>query len=642
MIKTGYSILVLLVLWSCTRPATPQQAPITLADPTIFFHQDTYYLYGTGGSSNTGFFVYTSADLVNWSGPAGKNDGYALKKGDVFGDKGFWAPQVFEHGGKFYMAYTANEQIAIAVSDSPLGPFRQERKDSLSGPGKQIDPYVFRDDDGSLYMYHVRLTAGNRIYVAKMKPDLSDVDTATAREVLHAEPGWENTWNAEWPVAEGPTVLKHKGKYYLIYSANDFRNPDYAVGYAVSDHPMGPWIKQEQSPIISRSNIGIKGTGHGDILQLPNGEMKYVMHTHRDSSTVAPRLTGIVDIRFQSGDDFDSIVAEPSSFRYLTTPQFVFTNPLLPSGADPFSIYKDGYYYYTHTLANRLSVWKVKNITDLPFAKENVVFTPPADAPYSKHMWAPEINYIAGKWYIYFAASDGDMGKQRMYVVENSSPDPTTQNWILKGQVADATDKWAIDGNVFEWEGRLYMLWSGWEGDENTQQNIYIAPMSDPWTISGERVCISKPELEWEKHGKLTDAKGERIVLVNEGPQSLIRKDKLMVIYSASGCWTDHYALGMLRLKGGDLLNPADWEKNAQPVFEGSAADGIYAPGHNSFFKSPDGKEDWILYHANDKPGQGCGGMRSPRAQPFSWKADGAPDFGKPVKRDQPLPAPAG
>ncbi|MFT3949257.1 MAG: glycoside hydrolase family 43 protein [Agriterribacter sp.] len=324
--KTGYSILVLLLLWSCEDTITAQQATATLADPTILYHQNIFYLYGTGANSSTGFFVYTSKDLVNWSGPEGKNGGYALKKGDAFGDKGFWAPQVFEHNGKFYMAYTANEQIAIAVSDSPLGPFRRQQKDSLSGPGKQIDPYIFRDDDGSLYMYHVRLTSGNRIYVAKLKPDLSDVDTATAREALHAEPGWENTRNAEWPVAEGPTVIKHKGKYYLIYSANDFRNPDYAVGYAVSDHPMGPWIKQKQSPVISRSNIGIYGTGHGDILILPNGEMKYAMHTHHDSATVAPRLTGIVDIRFEKGDEFEKLVVEPASFRYLTIPRSVSAN----------------------------------------------------------------------------------------------------------------------------------------------------------------------------------------------------------------------------------------------------------------------------------------------------------------------------
>lgn len=317
--KYGH-LFVLLSLWSAgTNTAAAQQSPITLADPTIFSHGGTYYLYGTGAKSNNGFLVYTSKDLVNWNGPSGAGNGYALKKEDVFGDKGFWAPQVFEHKGIFYMAYTANEQIAIAVSNSPLGPFRQQSKESLSGPGKQIDPYIYCDDDGGLYMYHVRLTRGNRIYVVKLKPDLSDVDTSTAREVLHSEPGWENTWNADWPVAEGPTVIKHKGKYYLIYSANDFRNPDYAVGYAVSDHPMGPWVKQKQSPIISRSNTGIKGTGHGDVLILPNGRMKYIMHTHHDSSNVSPRLTAIIDIRFEKGDMTEHLVAEPASFRYLNT-----------------------------------------------------------------------------------------------------------------------------------------------------------------------------------------------------------------------------------------------------------------------------------------------------------------------------------
>lgn len=106
---------------------------ITLADPTIFYHMGIYYLYGTGGDkqTNQGFVVYTSPDLKNWTGPVGASEGYALKKGDAFGDKGFWAPQVFFYNNLFYMAYTANEHIAIAASSSPLGPFNNRKKSRL-------------------------------------------------------------------------------------------------------------------------------------------------------------------------------------------------------------------------------------------------------------------------------------------------------------------------------------------------------------------------------------------------------------------------------------------------------------------------------------------------------------------------------
>ena len=632
---------MLLVLVLLSSPAFSQH-PVMLADPTIFHHKGMYYLYGTGSPSNDGFVVHRSEDLVNWSGPVGARGGFALKKGDAFGNGGFWAPQVLEHQGKFYMAYTADEQIAIAVSDDPLGPFRQVSKKPLSGVGKQIDPFLFRDSDGVWYLYHVRLTRGNRIFVAKMKADLGDVDTSTAREVLAAEEPWENTKKAEWPVAEGPTVIKRGSNYFLFYSANDFRNPDYAVGYAVSDHPMGPWKKQGKEPIISRKQLGVNGTGHGDLLRMPGGEYKYVMHTHYDSVGVAPRRTAVVDIRFRGNGAIEKPELVIPSFRFFQSAVKTFRNPLLPSGADPFSYWKDGYYYYTNTQGNRLSIWKTRNLSDLHQARAVTVYTPPANTAYSKELWAPELHYIGNKWYLYFAADDGRNDNHRMYVLENAAADPTTGDWIFKGKVADPSDKWAIDGNVFEWKGQLYMIWSGWEGDTNGQQNIYLAKMDNPWTISGNRVCISKPLYEWEKHGTLNDPVNPPHVSVNEGPQSLIHKNRLFIVFSASGCWTDNYALGLLRFRGGEnLLDPASWVKDKEPVFSSSPENGIYAPGHNSFFKSPDGKEDWILFHANDKPGQGCGGFRSPRAQKFSWKSDGSPDFGQPLKTGIHLVAPA-
>jgi GH43 family beta-xylosidase len=242
---------------------------------------------------------------------------------------------------------------------------------------------------------------------------------------------------------------------------------------------------------------------------------------------------------------------------------------------------------------------------------------------------------------MYFAADDGNNNNHRMYVLENSSPDPMVGAWIFKGKVADASDKWAIDGDVFIHKEKLYMIWSGWEGDKNGQQNIYIATMKNPWTIESERSKISGSDFDWEKHG---DLNGPNLphVNVNEGPQILTHENKLFVIYSASGCWTDYYSLGMLTAySDSDLLDPNSWTKSPEPVFKQSTANAVFAPGHNSFFKSPDGTEDWILYHANSEPGQGCGKFRSPRMQKFSWNPDGTPDFGIPVKEDQKLKIPS-
>ncbi|RYE27205.1 MAG: beta-xylosidase [Sphingobacteriaceae bacterium] len=249
---------------------------IHLADPTIFLDKGIYYLYGT--SSNQGFQVYQSSDLKTWTGPAGKKDGFALVKGDTYGNGGFWAPQIFKNNHTYYMIYTADEHLAIAESDSPLGPFKQKEIKALTGTGKQIDPFLFRDQDGKIYLYHVRLSEGNRIYVARMKDDFSDILPETAKECITATEDWENSAKSAWPVTEGPTVFKKDKLYYLFYSANDFRNTDYAVGYATAESPFGPWKKSAQNPIISKNLLHINGTGHGDFFTDKKGNLQYVFH----------------------------------------------------------------------------------------------------------------------------------------------------------------------------------------------------------------------------------------------------------------------------------------------------------------------------------------------------------------------------
>lgn len=286
---------------------------ICLADPTIFRDNGMYYLYGTG--SKDGFWVYQSPDLKNWTGPVGKHNGHALFRGDSYGTKGFWAPQVFKHNGKYYMAYTADEHIAIAESDSPLGPFTQKIFKPISGEGKQIDPYIFEDADGSLYLYHVRLENGNRIFVARLKADLSDIEENTVEECISAQEPWENTQNAKWPVTEGPTVLKHNGLYYLFYSANDFRNADYAVGYATAKSPTGPWTKYQGNPILNRALIGQNGTGHGDFFTDNSGQLYYVFHTHHTNSSVGKRKTAIIKAAFSGNSSM--MVMDKNSFYFL-------------------------------------------------------------------------------------------------------------------------------------------------------------------------------------------------------------------------------------------------------------------------------------------------------------------------------------
>lgn len=346
---------------------------------------------------------------------------------------------------------------------------------------------------------------------------------------------------------------------------------------------------------------------------------------------------------------FTNAFAQPSapvvpSPGHPTTTMFV--NPLLPTGADPWITFRDGFYYYMNTTGHNLEIWKTRSVPELATAVHKVVWTPPATGPYSHDIWAPELHSIRGCWYIYFAADNGQNRNHRIYVIQNCSADPLSGSWTFKGKVADSTDRWAIDPTILQEHGHIYLIWSGWPGATNGQQNIYIAQLSNPWTVSSPRVLLSYPKYPWERVGDLPSR--NRIlatphVNVNEGPEILKHDGSVFLIYSASGCWTDYYELGMLRTSiDSHPLDPKSWHKYDHPVFWQDPSALAYATGHNSFFQSPDGKQWWILYHANPAPDEGCGSHRAPRAQPFTWNPDGTPNFGRPVPLNQPLLRPSG
>jgi GH43 family beta-xylosidase len=307
-------------------------------------------------------------------------------------------------------------------------------------------------------------------------------------------------------------------------------------------------------------------------------------------------------------------------------PANTFTNPLLPSGPDPWVTSYKGTYYYMATTGHNLTLWATPDITDLAHAQKKVVWTPPADGPYSHEIWAPEIHRFDGKWYIYFAADALHNETHRIYVIENASEDPMQGDWTLKGKVGDRTDKWAIDASAFEVNGQKYLIWSGWKGDTDGEQDIFIAHLKNPWTVDSERTLLSHPQYPWEEVGDLLERPSMPHLNVNEGPEILIHNKDIFLVYSGSACWTDYYELGVLQAHLGDnLLDANSWHK-----FD-----------HNGFFKSPDGKQDWIIYHANSAKGQGCGAQRSPRAQPFTWNPDGTPNFGTPIPTSTPIPKPS-
>ncbi len=324
----------------------------------------------------------------------------------------------------------------------------------------------------------------------------------------------------------------------------------------------------------------------------------------------------------------------------------LFVNPLLPSGADPWVTSRGGFYYYMNTTQDSLQIWKTRSMAELATAEHKVVWRAPQSGPYAHEVWAPELHFLRGRWYIYFAADAGANESHRLYVLENDARDPLEGQWRMRGQLKTPGDRWAIDPSVFESGGRMYLIWSGWAGAMNGQQNIYLAQLENPWTVKGGRVLVSAPSHPWEEVGDLPRP-GQVVAMphvnVNEGPEVLKHAGSIFLVFSASGCWTDYYELGMLQAKeGSDLLKASSWKKYDQPVFWQRPEGHVFAPGHNSFFKSPDGRQDWLLYHANAESGEGCGELRAPHAQPFTWKSDGTPDFGRPVPLSQPIERPSG
>lgn len=317
----------------------------------------------------------------------------------------------------------------------------------------------------------------------------------------------------------------------------------------------------------------------------------------------------------------------------LSAPHATFTNPLLPSGPDPWVTREGGTYYYMHTLGDRLAIWKTRDITNLANAERKTIWTPPAKGPNAVSIWAPELHRIGGKWYVYYtAAASGhdDDAHRGVFVLENSSEDPLRGEWIDRGRVNSRHP--GIDGSTFTYRGKRYFVYSPYVGPDSV---LAISEMSSPWSLVGPEVILARPDLVWERQG------GRQIL---EGPQFLLGPSgDIFLSYSASACWSDDYALGLLRARpGSDPLNPKAWTKSLRPVFSKSNKNGVYATGHNAFFVSPDGTENWIIYHANSAPDMKCTAKRSPRIQRFTFGSNGVPEFGEPVAEGTRLPVPSG
>ncbi|MGF7035074.1 GH43 family beta-xylosidase [Paenibacillus mucilaginosus] len=308
-------------------------------------------------------------------------------------------------------------------------------------------------------------------------------------------------------------------------------------------------------------------------------------------------------------------------------------NPLIEQRADPW-IYKhtDGFYYFTASVPeyDRLEIRRSETIEGLTSAEPVVVWRKYDTGPMSANIWAPEIHYVQGKWYIYFAAAKTTetvegLFDHRMFVLECDAENPLEGEWIEKGQLKTDWESFSLDATSFEHNGTQYLVWAQRDPEIPGNSNLYIAAMSNPWTIIGPQVMLTKPEYDWEVIG----------FLVNEGAAVIKKNGKIFISYSASA--TDHhYCMGLLSAsETADLLDPASWTKSPVPVFQTSEENGQYGPGHNSFTVAEDGVTDLLVFHARSYKEIVGDPLYDPnrhtRVQVLEWNADGTPNFGVPM-----------
>jgi alpha-L-rhamnosidase len=274
--------------------------PGNLADPAVIRHEGVFYLYATGEvSGDNGTRVFTSKNLVDWErGPV------------VFqpGEPHVWAPDVWRDPdtGRFYLYYTVNQTVGVADAEGPLGPFTVHRK----FVDRAIDAHLFRDDDGQLFLYYVQLP-GFRITVQRMASPTQPV--GEPKVVLQPESDWEKRAGQ---VTEGPWMIKHAGRYYMLYSGSGADTPDYAVGYATADSPMGPFTRAPHNPIIHRSD-GLFGPGHGCALQDDAGQWWHVYHQKRHDRVEWDRFIALDPLWF---DDAGNLHGRAARGQYFPAP----------------------------------------------------------------------------------------------------------------------------------------------------------------------------------------------------------------------------------------------------------------------------------------------------------------------------------
>ncbi len=279
-----------------------------------------------------------------------------------------------------------------------------------------------------------------------------------------------------------------------------------------------------------------------------------------------------------------------------------YPNPFIPERADPYiTRAEDGTFYFTASYPavrdalhgyDRIILRRSKNVAGLITAEEKAVWHAHESGIMARHIWAPEIHFIGGKWYIFFAAGDSDnVWNIRPYVLMCEGEDPYNDPWTEKGKMQATKDdnisfnSFSLDMTYFEHKGKHYLIWAEIIGDSS----LFMAEINPekPWQLISKPILITKPEYDWEKVR----------FRVNEGASVLKTENKIYVFFSASGTGAE-YCMGRLSAdSNAELMDPLSWEKVTEPVLETKDLEGEAGPGHNSFVVDEKG-ELLLVYHA--------------------------------------------
>lgn len=310
---------------------------------------------------------------------------------------------------------------------------------------------------------------------------------------------------------------------------------------------------------------------------------------------------------------------------------------LFDTGRYPYAVLHDGKYYFIKQAANanNITITATDKLTRIADGVSKTVW--PTDTTFKKgNIWSPELHFIDGKWYIYFEADDGNTDNHQIYVLENPAPIPTQGTFTMKGVLRTNKDwNFGIHPTTFVHNGRQYLLWSGWpkRRSDTETQCIYIAAMSNPWTVGSHRVMISQPTYEWERQWiNIDGTRSAYPIYVNENPTMIKSSDgkRIVVFYSASGCWTTYQCVGMVWADAdANLLDRHSWHKHREPVLKSSPTDSVFGPSDIDIVASGDKDHPYMLYETMKRMGDGSF-IKQIKLKKICYDSDGMPVLGKP------------